>query len=141
MAQDSYVAGLFKQKKSYLYVSEGAMGWGPRTRLLSTREVAVLALRSPELSSSHRQGSTGQGEEAPGSRAAQRASYAAFAWMALVMAAWVVSWVGRRHQQRKQRRRMKSLSIRSAGEDGDLRKKNFVLHEIPSLCAPSAVAA
>eukprot|EP00752_Nemacystus_decipiens_P009654 g8625.t1 len=47
-----YVSGLHKKDDTYLYVSEGAVGWGPRMRLLSTTEYTLIVLRSPELFSS-----------------------------------------------------------------------------------------
>lgn len=46
--QAGYVSGLHKKKDTYLYVSEGAVGWGPRMRLLSTTEYTLVILRSPE---------------------------------------------------------------------------------------------
>eukprot|EP00980_Cylindrotheca_fusiformis_P026395 scaffold16066_cov109-Cylindrotheca_fusiformis.AAC.1 len=33
---------------SYLFVSEGVVGWGPRLRFLSKTDIALLTLRSPE---------------------------------------------------------------------------------------------
>lgn len=33
---------------SYLFVSEGVVGWGPRLRFLSQTDIAVLTLRTPE---------------------------------------------------------------------------------------------
>ncbi|CAM9255938.1 unnamed protein product [Ectocarpus sp. 12 AP-2014] len=44
-----YVSGLHKKRDTFLYVSEGAVGWGPRMRLLSTTEYTLVILRSPEL--------------------------------------------------------------------------------------------
>ncbi|CAM9658090.1 unnamed protein product [Ascophyllum nodosum] len=44
-----YVSGLHKKDETFLYVSEGAVGWGPRMRLLSTTEYTHIILRSPEL--------------------------------------------------------------------------------------------
>ncbi|CAM9422637.1 unnamed protein product, partial [Laminaria digitata] len=44
-----YVSGLHKKDETFLYVSEGAVGWGPRMRLLSTTEYTLVVLRSPEL--------------------------------------------------------------------------------------------
>ncbi|CAN0556858.1 unnamed protein product [Ectocarpus sp. 8 AP-2014] len=44
-----YVSGLHKKRDTFLYVSEGAVGWGPRMRLLSTTEYTLVILRSPEV--------------------------------------------------------------------------------------------
>eukprot|EP00904_Undaria_pinnatifida_P002839 jgi/Undpi1/12556/HiC_scaffold_6.g02225.m1 len=44
-----YVSGLHKKDGTFIYVSEGAVGWGPRMRLLSTTEYTLIVLRSPEL--------------------------------------------------------------------------------------------
>lgn len=40
---------MHKKDETFLYVSEGAVGWGPRMRLLSTTEYTVVVLRSPEV--------------------------------------------------------------------------------------------
>lgn len=37
-----------KDGPSYLFVSEGVVGWGPRLRFLSQTDIAVLTLRTPE---------------------------------------------------------------------------------------------
>ena len=47
-------AGLFEYikeagKNTYLYVGEGAVGWGPRVRLFSYPEIAVITLRNPDI--------------------------------------------------------------------------------------------
>lgn len=49
MEWQGYVSGLHKKDDTYLYVSEGAVGWGPRMRLLSTTEYTLIVLRSPEV--------------------------------------------------------------------------------------------
>ena len=43
------MSGLHKKDDTYLYVTEGAVGWGPRMRLLSTTEYTLIVLRSPEV--------------------------------------------------------------------------------------------
>eukprot|EP00903_Cladosiphon_okamuranus_P012915 g12058.t1 len=53
-----YVSGLHKKDDTYLYVSEGAVGWGPRMRLLSTTEYTLVVLRTPELFSNPDTGET-----------------------------------------------------------------------------------
>lgn len=47
------MSGLHKRDGTFLYVSEGAVGWGPRMRLLSTTEYTHIILRSPEVGWSH----------------------------------------------------------------------------------------
>jgi predicted MPP superfamily phosphohydrolase len=43
-----YFSGLARHPRgSWIYVSEGAVGWGERVRLLSTPEVTVVTLRTP----------------------------------------------------------------------------------------------
>eukprot|EP00980_Cylindrotheca_fusiformis_P029760 scaffold23822_cov250-Cylindrotheca_fusiformis.AAC.1 len=37
-----------KDGPSYLWVSEGVVGWGPRLRFLCKTDLAVLTLRNPE---------------------------------------------------------------------------------------------
>ncbi|CAM9681921.1 unnamed protein product [Scytosiphon promiscuus] len=44
-----YVSGLHKKDDTFIYVSEGAVGWGPRMRLLSTTEYTLVVLRSPAI--------------------------------------------------------------------------------------------
>ena len=41
-------SGLYKEKESFLYVSNGQSNWGPRVRLYSTPENTVLVLRHAE---------------------------------------------------------------------------------------------
>ena len=43
------ISGLHKYGNGYLFVSEGIVGWGPRTRFLSVTDLALLTLRSPEI--------------------------------------------------------------------------------------------
>ncbi|CAM9454705.1 unnamed protein product [Discosporangium mesarthrocarpum] len=45
-----YIAGLHKRYDTYLYVTEGTVGWGPRMRLMSQTEYTLVILRSPEAS-------------------------------------------------------------------------------------------
>ena len=55
----THIAGLFSDNNgygssasddpSYLYVSEGTVGWGPRVRLLSYPEITLITLRNPVL--------------------------------------------------------------------------------------------
>ena len=41
-------SGLYQEKESFLYVSNGQSNWGPRVRLYSTPENTVLVLRHAE---------------------------------------------------------------------------------------------
>jgi len=71
-----YIAGLFSSSQSdqstsssttegsaYLYVSEGAVSWGPRVRFLSYPEIAYITLRSPAVFEN--EGGSTSGDEAP----------------------------------------------------------------------------
>jgi len=55
-----YISGLFSSPRpdrstpssegpAYLYVSEGAVGWGPRVRLLSYPDITYITLRNPAI--------------------------------------------------------------------------------------------
>jgi len=44
--QYTYLAGLYQRQDMYLYVSEGAIGWGERVRFWSTPEITLVTLRS-----------------------------------------------------------------------------------------------
>ncbi len=43
------VSGLFQKKDTFMYISEGFVGWGPRTRVLSWPEETVIVLRHPDV--------------------------------------------------------------------------------------------
>ena len=42
------VSGLFQRKETFMYISEGFVGWGPRTRLFSWPEQTIIVLRNAE---------------------------------------------------------------------------------------------
>ena len=48
LVQRGRFSGLYKEKESFLYVSNGQSNWGPRVRLYSTPENTVLVLRHAE---------------------------------------------------------------------------------------------
>jgi hypothetical protein len=44
--QNAHFSGLQKRDDLWVYVSEGAVGWGERVRFLSTPEMTVITLRT-----------------------------------------------------------------------------------------------
>ena len=44
--QNTYLAGLYRRQDMYVYVSEGAIGWGERVRFWSSPEITLVTLRS-----------------------------------------------------------------------------------------------
>ena len=46
LANRGYFAGLSRLESTQVYISEGTVGWGPRTRLFSFNERTLLTLRA-----------------------------------------------------------------------------------------------
>ncbi|CAJ1937878.1 unnamed protein product [Cylindrotheca closterium] len=100
---------------SYLFVSEGVVGWGPRLRFLSRTDIALLTLRTPEAMKAE-----GLKPDLSVS-VATAAMYFATAIIPISLVLWsipVCCWVRQRRTDRRQQQQVETESKDKDEEEG-----------------------